>query len=489
LLALLPGGITGGESGDWQSLPWVNGYAPGQQQARASDRPALLYFQALWCSWCHRYERDILSDPGVQQTIRRQFVPVLVNYDERPELFRRLGGVGLPYTVVVAPQGEVLARLPGILTAGDTQAILEEVAAGRVRITAPSMEPLQVVRGTDAEAYRDFLGAWLDHLESLFDSDTGLLTGHLESGAGIKRPEPRVWLYLAQHDLWPARARRAAVLTRERLFDAVDGGFFYFRDPHRTDEHLETSKLLETNAWLAYWMAFAGTAGNDPQLLATARQTVDFLERALWDRDAGGFYQARLADPAYYRMPPQERARRQAPAVDRVKRADTNAQAAWALAHIGQLLGEARAMELADATVDYLLGVHLRDGRLYHSVHDEGFGAGFNLPDDVFWLLAAAQEVQHQRFDEQRAQRLRPVIRLAADWLDREMRSGDGRTQPVELLGLVAWVTATANEPSLSGEETTRALTGLSLGPQTPPQDPVLGLMAWERLLNPRVFP
>ena len=68
----------------------------------------------------------------MRQVIRRRYIPVLVDYDDRPDLFRRLGGVGLPFTVMVSPNGEVMARLPGILTPRDTRVFLEETAAGRV---------------------------------------------------------------------------------------------------------------------------------------------------------------------------------------------------------------------------------------------------------------------------------------------------------------------------------------------------------------------
>jgi len=489
LLTLVPGSPEAAETGGWRSLPWVSGYAPGLQQARAQQRPALLYFQALWCSWCQVYERNILGDRGIRQIVRQRLVPVLLDYDDHPDLFRRMGGVGLPYTVIVSPEGEVLARLPGILTVRDMRETLEAIAAGTLRIAPRSPEPPARATGIDARAYHAFRAAWLEHLERLYEPESGLLTGQLDSGAAIKRPEPRAWLYLAEHDLWPARTRPAAVLTLQRLYDDVDGGFFYFRDSQRRDEHLETAKLLETNAWLAAWMAFAGTTENNPQLLAAAGQTVEFLERVLWDADGGGFFQAMVADADYYKRRARERARHRAPAIVRVKRTDTNAQAAWALARIGGLLGDARAMRLAEATLDYLLEVPLRDGRLYHARRDDGFGAAFDLPDDVFWLLAAAGELQRQHFDAARAQRLRPVIRLAAQWLDRESSSEADRAQPTELLGLVAWVTVTYGEPRFSAGQAAWALTGVVLGPEMPPQDPVLALLAWERLLQGRVLP
>jgi hypothetical protein len=42
-------------------------------------------------------------------------------------------------------------------------------------------------------------------------------------------------------------------------------------------------------------------------------------------------------------------------------------------------------------------------------------------------------------------------------------------------------MTVSYGAPTFSPEQT--ALTGLSLGPDTPPQDPVLALLAWERRL------
>jgi hypothetical protein len=308
-LTLVPGGLGAAETGGWRSLPWVSGYAPGLQQAREERRPALLYFEAPWCSWCQVYERDILGDRGIRQLIRERLAPVLLDYDDHPDLFRRLGGAGLPYTVILSPESDVLARMPGILTVQDMRETLEAIVAGSLRITPRSPEPLARVTGIDARAYHAFRAAWLEHLEHLYEPETGLLTGHLDSGAGIKRPEPRAWLYLTEHGLWPARTHRAAVLTLQRLYDAVEGGFFYFRDSRRRDEHLETAKLLESNAWLAAWMAFAGARESDPQLLAAAGQTVEFLERVLWDADDGGFFQAVVADADYYKLPARERAR------------------------------------------------------------------------------------------------------------------------------------------------------------------------------------
>jgi len=483
-LGYIGGSAVGSETGRWQALPWVEDFESGLRQAGKTGRPALVYFQARWCSWCHIFERDILGHPRLQRSILQHYVPVLINYDARPKLFRQLGGVGLPYTVIVSPTGDPLARLPGILSVKDMIAALDEIATGKtwlpVQIDAPTIR----ITRLDTPSYLAFRRAYLEYLDTLFEPETGTFTRQLESGVRIKRPAPVAWLYLAQQDLWPQRSRDAAHITMERLYDEVDGGLFYFRDPHRADEHLETSKLLDSNIWLAYWLAFVGKRDNDPALIHTAEQTVEYLEQVLWDTRAGGFYQAQIADPTYYSASRRERERRAPPPIDRIKRTDTNAQAAWALVKIGDLLDDEHTHDLAAATLDYILQTNLRDNRLYHSYQDDsGYGVAFNLPNDLFWLLATAQEVQRVRFDDRRRQKLQAVRGLAVEWLKGKMRAGDARGMPSELPGLIAWVTVSTHKPMWSAEATKWALTGVQIGPQTRPQDPVFALMAWEKLL------
>ena len=63
LLGYIGGSAASSEPGRWQELPWVKGFESGLHQANNTDRPALIYFQARWCSWCHIFERDILGHP------------------------------------------------------------------------------------------------------------------------------------------------------------------------------------------------------------------------------------------------------------------------------------------------------------------------------------------------------------------------------------------------------------------------------------------
>lgn len=105
------------------------------------------------------------------------------------------------------------------------------------------------------------------------------------------------------------------------------------------------------------------------------------------------------------------------------------------------------------------------------------------LPWLGYWL-ASAWEVQRVRFDDKRRQKLQAVERLAVEWLNGKMRTGDARGLPAELLGPIAWVTVSTQEPMWLAEATKWALTGVQIGPQTQPQDPVFALMAGEERLG-----
>jgi thiol:disulfide interchange protein len=47
---------------------WVQDFEQGLTTARQNGRPVFINFTAAWCSWCHQYERNTLSDTRVRAT-------------------------------------------------------------------------------------------------------------------------------------------------------------------------------------------------------------------------------------------------------------------------------------------------------------------------------------------------------------------------------------------------------------------------------------
>jgi uncharacterized protein YyaL (SSP411 family) len=290
-------------------------------------------------------------------------------------------------------------------------------------------------------------------------------------------------MYLMERGLWPERTARAAAAERRRLWDRLDGGFFNLLDPSREEaDYLETSKLLEANAWISAWQAEAGRQQAEARRIA--RLGWFYLRETLWDREAGGFWQAQVADNRYYALPPAERLRASAPPLDRAKRADSNAQAAAALVRMGRETGNAEMDDYAARTLDFILAHMVRDGRLYHIRRDDRLAVP-DLPQDLFWLLAAAAEIETTRPDADRRRRLAPLAERAAQWLQERMR-GAAQELPVELAGLVAWVAGMRDVyPAIPETARAWALAQLRIEPETAPDELILGLRAWEALLAP----
>lgn len=464
---------------DWERAGWLTTYEAGLADARGSGRPVFVYFDAAWCSWCQQYKRDTLDQPAVRAALARGFVRVAVDADARPDLMRRYGGKGLPFTVVLAPDGAVRTHFVGVMPAQDLVALL-----GALPQPAPPSGASAVrhqVTALDRRGYEAFRAAWLQHLDLLYDPARAALAGPFETGATHKRTPVLAWLYLLDHGLWRERVQAAGRAERTRLWDALDTGFFNFVDPSR-DDYLESSKLLEANAWMAAWQAQLGV--HDAAARQLAQATRFFLNEVLQDRVQGGYFQAQVADNAYYALQPAERLRRPAPPLDRVKRADTHAQAAWALLRLGQFGEEARAVDDAVRTLDFVLATFWREGRLYHAWRDGAVSAP-DQPHTWFWVLAAGSAVERVRPDPARRAALDAIARMAGAWLAGEMRRAPRLDN--ELAGLVAW---SASQPPFAARLPAGArdwaLRQLRIEAETAPDELVIGLWAWEAALARR---
>lgn len=463
-----------------EAISWIHGFERGVAQSGSDKRPAFIYFQAPWCSWCHRYEKHTLADPAVVEMIQNHFVPVLVNYDERPDLVKRYRGFGLPFTVILDSDGQLLARLPGILSPEDMLRTLQQLGSARQPQQQRPERRLQP-DGLDREAYQQFLAHWLERLEDLYEPATGGFSGVLESGATLKRSTPRAWSFLLEQNLWAERSRTAALATLERLHDPRHGGFFYFRDPHREDRHLETAKMLDANAWLIAWFATAGTRYGDAALLDAAQRSFDYLRNTLWDCREGGFFQSQISDAAYYKAPDGMAT---PPPIDAIKRTDGNAQAAIALLDADALLKNEALADYALEAVRYLLKNHLQQQRLYHSRDSDGLGPAYNLPEDIFWLLAAVQSVEAATPFTAPASDKQLLYRLADQWLEAAMQKDPAAEFSNELLGAIALAALGSDSQLLSGRAAQWALREIHIEPSTRPDELVPALAVWQRVLE-----
>jgi len=89
-------------------IGWREWGADAFAAARAEDKPILLGISAVWCHWCHVMDETTYSDQGVIDVINREYIPIRVDNDLRPDVNNRYNMGGWPTTAFLTPQGDIL---------------------------------------------------------------------------------------------------------------------------------------------------------------------------------------------------------------------------------------------------------------------------------------------------------------------------------------------------------------------------------------------
>lgn len=102
-------------------LDWNDDYQQALAKAEASGRNVFIDFTGYACTNCRWMEANVFPDPGVR-TLLESFVLVHLYTDGQGETYARnrslqqtkFGTVALPFYAIVSPDGEEIARFPGM---------------------------------------------------------------------------------------------------------------------------------------------------------------------------------------------------------------------------------------------------------------------------------------------------------------------------------------------------------------------------------------
>jgi hypothetical protein len=349
------------------------------EEARQTRRPILLSISAVWCHWCHVMDETTYSHAGVIDLINREYVPVRVDNDVRPDINQRYNMGGWPTTAFLTASGDVLT--------GATYLPPDQMATALTQIST-------YYRGNQAEIASRVLDARKRAASGVARSagelDTGLVDLVLDAvksaydpeyggfGSAPKFPQTDAILLLLEQSVLRGddELRRMAVHTLDRMtgggtYDQVEGGFFrYSTTQDWSVPHYE--KMLEDHAGLVQALALAGMSDQ-------LARTTGYLDLTLRDPKTGLYAGSQDADEHYYSMDAEERAQANPPFVDR--RIYTAWNAALAISY-----GE-KAGHLLDALFKHAY----RRGQ--GMTHAEGIGD--QLGDQVWSMWAALRGYQH----------------------------------------------------------------------------------------------
>ena len=86
-------------------INWLEWNKEAFDKAKKEDKPILLDLTAVWCHWCHVMDSTSYSNEEIAEIINKDFVPIKVYIDKRPDIRERYNMGGFPSTVFLNRDG------------------------------------------------------------------------------------------------------------------------------------------------------------------------------------------------------------------------------------------------------------------------------------------------------------------------------------------------------------------------------------------------
>lgn len=338
------------------------------EEARKSNRLILLSLSAVWCHWCHVMDETTYSNPEVIEFINKNFIPIRVDADRRPDIDGLYNQGGWPSTVVLTPDGEILnggTYIPPVRMLEMLKGTLEFYRNNKEHIKQRiiGLQKLKKEKNQPEEKTEEdyvVVENIFKSLEENFDERYG----GFDIGQKFPRPEVLEFLmiyYLIKPKKWVKKMilQSLDAMAMSRLYDHVEGGFFrYSVKRDWSAPHFE--KMLDVNSALLKDYVIAYRLFNKRKYIEIARGVYDYLTGHLYDKDTGLFYGSQDADESYYNR--NDRNALTTPSIDKTFYADKNAIALSALTKYAGLVGDKRAKVIATGLAKALIDHFYKKG-------------------------------------------------------------------------------------------------------------------------------
>ncbi|WP_412873498.1 thioredoxin domain-containing protein [Curtobacterium poinsettiae] len=362
-------------------------------EARERGVPVLVSVGYATCHWCHVMARESFADPEIGELLRRDFVSVKVDREERPDVDASLMAsasaftqqLGWPLTTFLTPDGHVffagtyfpptpVGQVPAFRQI--LAAVLDAWTERRHEVDANASAIATAIRQgavADATARSGESGTGADPGLPSVDTVRAVTSQLLHAedttyggfGGAPKFPSTPLLEFLADAAAdGDAEAdglldRSLHAIRASELTDADGGVFRYATRRDWSVPHYE--RMLSDNAGL---LAVAGAE--------QARGIADFLRDTLRRAD-GAFVAAqdsestidgRRVEGEWYRRPIAERAQLDPPPLDDQVLTGWNGLAIRGLAIAGARHGDPELVALARGAADAVLAAHVQDGHV-----------------------------------------------------------------------------------------------------------------------------
>ena len=295
-------------------VDWMEWGPEALKKAKEENKPLLISIGYSACHWCHVMEDESFMDTTVAKMMNEHFVPIKVDREERPDIDQVYmdaatmlnGQGGWPLNAFALPDGrpffagtyfpkdqwlQVLRQIANVYE-NKHDKVLEQAEALTEGIQKQELVNLESQqKDFTKEQYKNLFDTW----EGRIDFAKGGFKG------SPKFPMPSAWEFLLQNYYLTGNEKTLEAVTttldamaRGGIYDQIGGGFArYSTDDQWFAPHFE--KMLYDNGQLISLYANAFKITNNPEYERVIRETLEFVERELQDKN-GGFYSSLNAD-------------------------------------------------------------------------------------------------------------------------------------------------------------------------------------------------
>lgn len=344
------------------SIEWVEWSEAAFNRGKLENKPILLDISAVWCHWCHRLDQDTYSVQDIAEYIGKNFIPIRVDTDKRPDINRRYNMGGWPTTAFLTPEGRVIGGGTYFPPEQMRQVLRDVKAFWDKSQVNPTPEPIF------PEPENIPIGSLTD---SIVDEVLGEVANNFDplyGGFGNQPKFPNTeayelallkYHYTRNREFLRIMAVSLQNVGRSGTYDKEMGGFFRYSTLRDWSvPHFE--KMCEDNAkWLQLYL-HAYQATHETFYADIARGIIGYVDNWLCDREKSCFYGSQDADEDYYKLNKTAREKMKAPYVDKHIYTNWNGMMISAYLEASFTLGDSRVGDFAIQSLERLLALSYR---------------------------------------------------------------------------------------------------------------------------------
>lgn len=304
-------------------------------------------------------DKTSYSDPVIVSAVNKNFIPIRVDTDKRPDVNRRYNLGGWPTTAFLDADGKIITGgtyIPPEQMREVLRSVLDFYKSNKSSLRS-KLQPPRVPSPRDEPLSEKINRDIATTIAVNFDIDYG--------GFGFepKFPHPEAldyallrYRYNGEKEMLTIVAKTLDRMGKGGIYDQVEHGFFrYSTTRDWSIPHFE--KMSEDNAkLLAVYLHALQLTGND-FYRDTAEGIVEYVRANLSDPEKGGFYGSQDADEEYYKLDFAGRKNLKPPSIDKTYYTNYNALMSSSFLQASTVLGNEEVGKFALKSLDRILSL------------------------------------------------------------------------------------------------------------------------------------